>query len=148
METKTVQAKEPGYYNIMTEIFGDSQHLRVLGFFLEHPLHKYTIVYLHERLDISRDNVTEILRFYETKGYLTREEVRGPYKLNNKDPMIRAIGKSVMETLGDVIYYEWNHMPRPDTQGMISEEGDISQLGMKHLFSNVFNKAKTAVSAA
>ena len=148
METETEQTRVPGYNNIMTEIFGDSQHLRVLGFFLEHPFNQYTIVYLHERLDISRDNVGDILRFYEMKGYLTRGDARGPYKLNNNDPMVKAIVKSVMETLGDVIYYDWNSMPRTVEQRLPNDEEELSSSNMKHLLSNIFNKAKTAVSAA
>ena len=90
--------------NILVRTLGESHFLKVLGFFLEHPVHGFSVSKVSRYLGISRDTVRKDVEFYEAVGYLERASSRGPYRLKLDDEMVRTLIRCVADiarTLGE-----------------------------------------------
>ena len=90
--------------NILVRTLGESHFLKVLGFFLEHPVHGFSVSKVSRYLGISRDTVRKDVEFYEAVGYLERTSSRGPYRLRLDDAMVRTLIRCVADiarTLGE-----------------------------------------------
>ena len=90
--------------NILVRTLGESHFLKVLGFFLEHPVHGFSVSKVSRYLGISRDTVRKDIEFYEAVGYLERTSSRGPYRLNLDDEMVKTLIRCVADiarTLGE-----------------------------------------------
>ena len=90
--------------NILVRTLGDSHFLKVLGFFLEHPVHKFNVSKVSRYLGISRDTVRKDIEFFEALGYVERTSRRGPYRLRLDDEMVATLLRCVADiarTLGE-----------------------------------------------
>ena len=99
--TKAVAEMEQ---NILVRTLGESHFLKVLGFFLEHPVHGFSVSRVSRYLGISRDTVRKDVEFYEAVGYLERASSRGPYRLKLDDEMVKTLIRCVADiarTLGE-----------------------------------------------
>lgn len=83
--------------NVLVRAFGDNHTIQVIAFFLEHPIHSFTITDMSEYLGISRDTLKKDLEFFETRGYVKRTSSRGPYKLRLGDEMVQFLLKCTAE---------------------------------------------------
>lgn len=79
--------------NVLVRTLGDTHLLKVLGFFLEHPVHQFKITTLSKYLALSRETVKNDLAIYEDFGYLVRASERGPYKLRLGSEMVQTLIK-------------------------------------------------------
>jgi len=83
--------------SILVKTLGDIHPIRVIGFFLEHPVHQFNVSTLSEYLNLSRDTVKKDLDIYEEMGYLVRTSERGPYKLKLSNRMVHILIRCSME---------------------------------------------------
>ncbi len=83
--------------SILVQTIGDTHQLKVLGFFLEHPVHQFRITTLSEYLDLSRETVKRDLDFYVGVGYVSRASARGPYKLSLSSRMVQTLMRCVSQ---------------------------------------------------
>ena len=81
--------------HILIRTLGDTHFLKVLGFFLEHPMQAHSAISIAEYLGIARDTVRKDLELYEGFDYLTRVSERGPYKLKLNNSMVQTLIKCV-----------------------------------------------------
>jgi hypothetical protein len=77
--------------NVLVRTLGDTHLLKVLGFFLEHPVHQFQVTALAEYLDISRETIRKDLALYEELGYIAQSSPRGPYRLRLSSEMVRTL---------------------------------------------------------
>lgn len=87
--------------NVLVRTLGDTHLLKVLGFFLEHPFHRFHVTALAEYLDLSRETVGKDLAIYEDLGYISRSSARGPYSLRLSNQMVQTL-ISCATKLGEV----------------------------------------------
>jgi DNA-binding MarR family transcriptional regulator len=83
--------------SILVQTFGNTHQLKVLGFFLEHPVHQFRVTTLSEYLDIARDTVKRDLDSYVSVGYISRASSRGPYRLSLNNRMVQTLMKCVSQ---------------------------------------------------
>lgn len=79
---------------ILVEYFGDSPEIRILDFFLDHPLNDYMQSELAERTGMNPRTVKKVLVKYEKEEILKINRRIGKavlYKLNQANPVIEQI---------------------------------------------------------
>lgn len=77
--------------NVLVRTLGDTHLLKVLGFFLEHPVHQFQMTALAEYLDLSRETIRKDIALYEDLGYIARSSPRGPYRLRLSSEMVQTL---------------------------------------------------------
>ncbi len=77
--------------NVLVRTLGDTHLLKVLGFFLEHPVHQFQMTALADYLDLSRETIRKDLALYEEFGYITKSSARGPYRLRLSSEMVQTL---------------------------------------------------------
>jgi hypothetical protein len=93
--------------NILIEILGESENLKVLGFLMANPFEYYSIVEVSKFSGVSRDTARKYLTHYIEKGYIIgKGSVRKKYKLDLKNPTIQSIKHCMMQYVDDTLEIE------------------------------------------
>jgi hypothetical protein len=105
--------------NILVRTLGDTHLLKVLGFFLEHPIHQFKITTLSKYLELSRETVKKDLVVYEDLGYIVRTSIRGPYRLRLSNDMAQTLVRCTTEMARTQLKAEdeiptWGPSPYPE----------------------------------
>jgi hypothetical protein len=120
--------------NILVRTLGDTHLLKVLGFFLEHPVHQFKITTLSKYLELSRETVKKDLVVYEDLGYIVRTSTRGPYKLRLSSDMAQTLVRCTAEMAQTHLREDdeipaWGPSPYPERTSILTSASRMSVAG-------------------